>query len=71
MADSVLCVLECENLKAADGAAPLSCRSSWTTGGRGDALGGKAVEPLHPRLGGGAKVRAQVRGKARKSSEMI
>ena len=53
MADSVFCVLECENLKAADGAAPLSCRSSWTTDGLGDALGGKAMEPLHPRLGGG------------------
>lgn len=43
MADSVFCVLECENLKAADGAAPLSCRFSWTTGGLGDALGGKAM----------------------------
>ena len=51
MADSVFCVFECENLKAADGAASLSCRSSWTTGGPGDALGGKVMEPLHPRLG--------------------
>lgn len=51
MADSVFCVFECENLKAADGASPLSCWSSWTTGGLGDALGGKVMEPWHPHLG--------------------